>query len=56
MSPEVIWEIEGLQDYVFALAAHDLADGGNVYARTAFDLDSPDPASRLQGLTDCYTC
>ena len=52
MSPEVAWEIGGLQDYVAALAARDLADGGTVYARAAFDLDAREPGARSNGFTD----
>ena len=52
MSPEVVWEIEGLQDYVAAMAAHDLVERGPLYINTAFDLNAADPLVLAQGLAD----
>ena len=36
-SQEAMWEIQGLHDYVHALALHDSTTGNGVYAAAAFD-------------------
>ena len=51
-SPEAVWEVEGMQNYVAALSAHDLAVPGDVHAIAAFDLASTDPNTLTQGLAD----
>ena len=48
-------EIQGLQEYVAALAAHDLANTGNVFVLAAFDLGSSSIAELSQGHAD-WTC
>ena len=52
MSQELAWEIEGLQDYVAALATHDLMAPGTPFVTFAFDLDANDPVTIAQGVAD----
>ena len=50
-STEVLQEMEALDDYVEALAAHDLA-GQPIYAAAAFDLFSPNASLAAAGWED----
>ena len=52
ISQEAQWELQGAQEYVAALAAHDLANTGNVFAAAAFDLRSSSVMELSQGLAD----
>ena len=51
-SEEAMYEITGAQEYVAALAAHDMAHSGSVYITAAFDLAADDPDEVAQGLLD----
>ena len=51
-SQEVLDDVEGLQRYVAALAAHDINGSANVFAVAAFDLVAQDTDAVTQGLID----
>ena len=51
-SEEAIWEIQGLHEYIDALALHDLSGGSGLYAATAFDLFHEDLSSAVAGIAD----
>ena len=51
-STEALNEIHGLEDYVAALAAHDLQVEQPSYAIAAFDLDHEHPLANFAGLED----
>ena len=52
ISQDAQWEIQGVQEYVAALAAHDLANMGNIFVAAAFDLRSLTVVELLQGHAD----
>ena len=53
-SQEVVDELEGLQRYVAALAAHDIHGSTHVFASAAFDLVARDPVDVAQGVIDWH--
>ena len=52
--PEVLDELEGLQEYVAALAAHDIHGSTNAFASAPFDLAAQDPVDVAQGVIDWH--
>jgi len=51
-SPEAVWEVEAVQDYLGALAAHDMHEGTATFVATAFDLFHDNITMALFGLAD----
>ena len=51
-SHDAIDEIHGVQDYIAALARHDLSVGSAVHVVAAFDLEARSPTLRAQGHRD----
>ena len=51
-SQDALDVIHGAQEYIAALARHDLRGGSNVYVAAAFDLAAPNPNVRARGCRD----
>ena len=49
---EAMWEVQGLHDYVNALALHGVADGNGLYAAAAFDMTHANFSSAVAGAND----
>ena len=52
ISQDAQWELQGVQEYVAALAAHDLANTGNIFVVAAFDLGTSSIVELSQGHAD----
>ena len=52
ISQDAQWELQGVQEYVAALAAHDLANTGNIFVVAAYDLGTSSIVELSQGHAD----